>query len=317
MKLAQNAEPPVHRAARGALAATTFGVAVAACGARPLLPERHRYAYGSNEMNSVVLPPFELRYDGLQRFEYCPPRGDVGQPWIPPIPGVDTRSVAAPAPAAPTPDAEPNPDLPVPTAPVSGELTSFALDPITAAFRHCRPQGMPRGPAPDARVAVVLRVDRTGRVARVETWAACGMTYAALGCLRSEALNLHLPPPAAGSATVVVPAVYFGDLPTGAAVDDSYAAGAAVAIESVQPRLYACMDASRRAGKSVEAQGRFTIDIDRKGKSARVDVDLWRGNGALLLCAGEAVHDAPFPAPPIGWGRVVVTIVFDPGTTLQ
>jgi hypothetical protein len=289
----------MDRRLRGA-AWVAIALGLVACGARPLLPERHRYKYGADEMNSVVLPPLELRYDGLQRFEYCPPRGDVHQPWIPPIPAWHPRSVDAPTTA--------------PEGAVSGELTSYARDATQTAFRHCRGMGLGAGPSGDARVAVVLRVDGEGRVADVETWGACGMTYDALSCLRAEAFKEHLPPPAEGSATVVVPNVYFGTQPTGQGLDDSYAAGAAVAIEGMRPRLYACMDTARREGKGIAAQGRFTINIDRKGKAARVNVDLWRGAPGLLTCAGEAVNDAPYPVPPIGWGKVVVTIVFEPGT---
>ncbi len=265
-------------------------------------------------MNSVVLPPLELRYDGLQRFEYCPPRGDVHQPWIPPIPPWSRRSADALAPAPAPSDTEPGHDLAAAAPPVSGELTAYARDATQMAFRHCRGMGLGPGPSGDARVAVVLRVDGAGHVADVETWAACGMTYDALSCLRAEAFREHLPPPAEGSATVVVPNAYFGAQPVGQGLDDAYAAGAAVAIEGMRPRLYACMDTARREGKGVEAQGRFTINIDRKGKAARVNVDLWRGAPGLLTCAGEAVDDAPYPVPPIGWGRVVVTILFEPGT---
>ena len=49
-------------AGRGLLAVALVAVGVAAC--KPIPVERHRYTYGASDMNSVVLPPLELRYDG-------------------------------------------------------------------------------------------------------------------------------------------------------------------------------------------------------------------------------------------------------------
>jgi hypothetical protein len=302
---------------RGGLA-VAVGVAVGLAACVPGNPPGVRFKYGA-DITTVRLSTLELHYDGAERFEECPPAGNLNQSWIPPIAGWDPSvkaSVVVPADAdggiAP-PDTEVSSDVVAALPPAtSGEIATRALDAMQSAFRRCHQEGLALGPAQDARIAVAMRVDASGHVASVETWGVCGLTLPALRCMRDEAVQLRLPPPTEGSATLVAPIVFVGPRQRGQGLDDDYAAGAAVALERMRPRLHACMEASRRAGIGITAKGRFTLEIDRKGKGVHVAVDLWKGAKGLLGCAAEVVRDAPFPEPPSGWGEVVVTLSFDP-----
>ena len=37
-------------------------------------------------LTAVELNAFEVRDDQIDRFEHCPPAGEIGQDWVPPIP---------------------------------------------------------------------------------------------------------------------------------------------------------------------------------------------------------------------------------------
>jgi hypothetical protein len=158
----------------------------------------------------------------------------------------------------------------------------------------------------------VMRVDRSGKVAAVETWGACDLAHTALVCMRDVASRVRLHPPADGSATVTVPALFTSDNPAPKAPNDAYAAAAYVAVEAMRPRLHNCVDTARRAGASVLASAVMTIDVDAKGTGVHIGVDQWKGGHELLACAAEVLRDAPFPKPPAGKGRVVVPVVFNP-----
>ncbi len=301
------------------------GLALSACGgaAPPKGPVDK-----SALVTSVQLSAFEVRDDQVDRFEHCPPAGEIGQDWLPPIPewhpstsaavpesAVDPSAppAASPGAAAPLPDEHPPVDFSAPAAPASlASLTGQAVTQSRGAFRRCYHQGLLYDPTQDGRVGVVLHVDHAGKVASVETWGACDLTPAAIVCMRDEATHLKLPPPADGAATVVVPAVFTSARPRIKGSNDAYAAAAYVAVESMRPRLHNCADTARRSGGSVTASADFTVDINRDGAGVHVGVDQYRGNVALLACAAEVVRDAPFPKPPAGQGRVIVPLVFNP-----
>jgi hypothetical protein len=294
----------------GILASLPLG----ACGSAPPPTPVNRTV----NITAVELHAFELRDDQVDRFEHCPPAGDIGQDWMPPIPEWHPPSAAADAAV---------PESAVGSTSVSGDATATptALPPAgraalttqaeTAArtpFKRCYHQGLFYDPTQDGHVGVVLHVDRTGHVVSVETWGACDLTPAAIACMRDEAGLLRLPPSADGPVTIVVPAVFTQAVPHVRSANDGYAAASYVALESMRPRLHACLDAAHRAGTGVTASALLTVDVDATGHGVHIAVDQWKGAQDLLGCAAEVVRDAPYPKPPAGQGRVVVPIVFNP-----
>jgi len=282
----------------------------------------------SGKVTSVQLSAFEVRDDQVDRFEHCPPAGDIGQDWIPPIPewhppavstsaavpesavGTGTGAVGTgvdPSGAQPSGEASPEVSLASQAA-----LTTRAVEGTHNALRRCYHQGLLYDPTQDGHVGLVLRVDRTGHVASVESWGACDITPSAIACMRDAAKQLRLPAPADGPSTVVVPAVFTQARPRVGSDRDGYAAGAYVSIESMRPRLHACLEAAHRSGGEVSASAVMTVDIDAAGHGVHVAVEQWKGAQGLLGCAAEVVRDATFPRPPAGKGRVVVPVVFNP-----
>ncbi len=273
----------------------------------------------SGKVTSVELSAFELRDDQVDRFEHCPPAGDIGQDWIPPIPDWHPPAVST---SAAVPESavgvEPSGAQPAgegaPAQPLASQatLTADAVNGTHNPLRRCYHQGLLYDPTQDGHVGLVLRVDRTGHVASVETWGACDITPSAIACMRDEAAQVRLPPPADGPSTVVVPAVFTQARQRVTGSNDGFAAAAYVAIESMRPRLHACLDAAHRSGSDVSASAVMTVDLDGAGHGVHIGVDQWKGEHGLLGCAAEVVRDAPFPRPPAGQGRVVVPIVFNP-----
>jgi hypothetical protein len=304
-------------AAPGISGILALAPALGACGSAPPPAPVDR----SPRITSVELAAFEVRDDQVDRFEHCPPAGDIGQDWIPPIPEWHPPSASADAavpesavgstsvqsgddPAAVTPTAR---------APASqADLTRQADTAARTPFKRCYHQGLLYDPTQDGHVAVVLHVDRTGHVASAETWGACDITPAAIACMRDEAGLLRLSPPADGAVTIVVPAVFTQARSHVKSSNDGFAAAAYVAIESMRPRLHACLDAAHRAGTGVLASALMTVDLDANGRGVHIGVDQWKGAQDLLGCAAQVVRDAPYPKPPVGQGKIVVPIVFNP-----
>jgi hypothetical protein len=289
-------------------------VFVAACaGADRRAPAPH------GSVTGVELAAFEVRDDGVDRFEHCPPAGEIGQEWVPMIP--DWRPPAASASAAVPASAadgaqgdgatEPQ-DADANKPATQHELTDQAENATRTPFRRCYHEGLLYDPTQDGHVAVVLRVGRTGRVASAEIWGACDLTPKALECMREEAARLRLRPPETGSATVTIPAVFTSAESKRRGPNDAYAAAAYVAIESMRPRLHACEETAKRSGTGVFASATMAIDIDERGHGVHVAVEPWSGAQGLLGCAAEVVRDAPFPPPPAGKGKVIVPMVFNP-----
>jgi hypothetical protein len=301
---------------RGLLACVpAVGLLVAACAEPPKAPSSHEAG------TAVELTTFEVRDDQVDRFEHCPPAGEIGQDWVPPIPDwhppAASASAAVPESAVAASDgvtlAQPGGDAPDESTPVSlAMLTDEASNQTRAAFRRCYHHGLLYDPTQDGHVAVVLRVDRTGKVASVETWGACDLSAEALTCMRDEAAHVKLRPPQGGSATVTVPAVFTSGDEKHGTVKDAYAASAYVAIEAMRPRLHNCEQTAKYAHASVFASALYSIDIDARGKGLHVAVDQWKGGHELLACAAEVLRDAPFAPPPGGRGKVIVPVVFNP-----
>jgi hypothetical protein len=291
-------------------------VAVACGSAPPKAPLDKR-----GKVTTVHLAAFEVRDDQIDRFEHCPPAGEIGQDWLPPLPEwhppAASASAAVPEDAVVVSDpnavAQSSDDAVAAPAPANqAQLTEQAGTQSRTALRHCYNRGLIIDPTQDGHVGLVLHVDRVGHVVSVETWGACDLAPDALVCMRDVAMHVRLPPPVAGFATVTVPAVFTQDRPRERAQNDAYAAAAYVAVETVRPRLHACEEAAKRAGENVFASAVLTTDVDAKGHGVHIAVDQWKGGHELLACSAEVIRDAPFPPPPAGTGKIVVPIVFNP-----
>jgi hypothetical protein len=281
-------------------------------------------------VTGVQLATLEIRADQIDRFEHCPPPGDIGQAWIPPLPewhppaanasaavpesvvqGVTDAQNSQSVPSAQGApgtggEAEPPPqsDLPL--------LVDQASNATRATFRHCYHRGLLVDPTQDGHVAVVLRVSRSGSVALVETWGACDLAPETLSCLRDEAAHLTLAPPAGGSATVTVPVVFTSGDERRRGANDGYAAAAYVAVEAMRPRLHDCERAARRNGESVFSTATLRINVDARGRTVSVGTDSVAGGHGLAACAATAMQEATFPPPPAGRGVVIVPVAFNP-----
>jgi hypothetical protein len=297
-------------------AAVGGGLALAACGAEP-----PRAPTSRGPITAVQLATFEVRDDNLDRFEHCPPPGEIGQGWVPPVPEwhppAASASAAVPESAVDgsggdSSGAPPVDGVEVPVPAPLAVLNDEATNQTRAPFRSCYHHGLLFDPTQDGHVALVLRVDRAGKVAAVETWGACDLSPEALVCMRDEAKHVKLHPPQGGSATITIPAVFTNGAPRTTQPNDAYAAAAYVALETMRPRLHACETAAKFAHTGVFASAVMTVDVDAKGRGIHVAVDQWKGGHELLACAAESVRDAPYPAPPAGRGKVIVPIVFNP-----
>jgi len=257
---------------------------------------------------SVEVAELEIDASGIDRFTNCPPPGELGQGWIPTIPpwtphGIAHADDSAPETTGPAPSATDEP-----SADRAFELTH-------EAFRSCYARGLTLDPTQDGHVAMVLRVGGDGRVAQVESYGACEIARATIGCMQDAAKKIRLRPPTAGSDTVVVPAVFaqsIGLRRTDPRTGDAYATLAYVSVESLRPAFHACEERLRAAGKSPQASATFALDVDAKGRVLRSHVDPWSGNQQLLACAAGAFERLVFAPPPRGHGSVLARVAFNP-----
>lgn len=239
------------------------------------------------------MPELEIRASGVDRFTVCPPPGDLGQHWIPPLPS--WTPPAAVASAGPPPPIDR--DYIARTA--DRTPTELAIEATHRDFRSCYRQGLVRHPTQDGRVAIVLRIDSNGRVAKVESYGACELASESIACMYGVAQRLRFPPPLSGSDTVTIPATFTsrdGVRRTVPTANDSYTAAAYVSLEAARPALHTCEEAARREGRSVTATGTFTMDVAPDGRVTKAHIDPWSGDQTLLLCAArslEALHFTP------------------------
>jgi hypothetical protein len=166
-------------------------------------------------------------------------------------------------------------------------------------------------PTQDGHVAIVLRVGASGKVEAVESWGGCDLAPESIACMRDEARDLVLRPPAAGYATVVVPGVFTEGKPRHRAQSDAYTAAAYVAVEAERPRLHGCLKAASRDRASMYAFAKMTIEVDGEGRASHVSVDGWKGSQPLLACAAEALNEAKYPPAKSGHGHIVLPIVYN------
>lgn len=272
---------------------------------------------------SVEVAEFDVSENGVDRFLNCPPPGELGQDWIPPLP-------AWSAPALPEGGGTSNEKgaaaAPEGTGGVAGEgardvtmrgstPTEKAIADTRDAFRACYNHGLIYDPTQDGHVAIVLRVGRDGRVASVESWGACEIASQSIECMRDAAKKLRFHPPASGSDTVTIPAVFTSSgavRRTSPRPNDVYAASAYIAVEEVREDFHACERSARQSGAAVSATATFALDVDAKGKVLHVNIDPWTGDKSLLGCAAAAFGRMAFPPPPGSHGSVLVRLAFNP-----
>lgn len=254
------------------------------------------------------VPELEIRSNGVDRFTVCPPPGDLGQHWIPTIPPWTPPAVDAGAPLLLEHDTFVKSDGRTPT--------ELAADATHRDFRSCYRQGLVRNPTEEGRVAIVLRVDANGRVAKVESYAACELAAESIACMHAAAQHLRFPPPPGGVDTVTIPAAFTsrdGVRRTTATANDAFTAAAYVSLESVRPALHACEASARREGRDAHATGTFTLDVSADGRVTNAHVDPFSGDEVLLLCAAKSLEAVRFTASEQG-GRstVIARLNFNP-----
>jgi hypothetical protein len=259
--------------------------------------------------SAADVPELEIRANGVDRFTTCPPPGDLGQHWIPPL-----------QPWTPPHAGDAGPPLPIDNDYIARTAdrtpTELAIEATHRDFRSCYRQGLVHYPTQDGRVAIVLRIDGNGRVAKVESYAACELAPESIACMYSVAQRLRFPPPPSGSDTVTIPATFTsrdGVRRTVPTANDSYTAGAYVSLEAARPALHVCEQTARREGRGVLATGTFTMNIAPDGRVRKAHIDPWSGDQSLLMCAARALETLRF-APPAGdgTGTVIARLNFNP-----
>jgi hypothetical protein len=283
---------------------TAWAIAALACGASDVHPAD--VDTQAAQKTNVEVAELEINGSGIDRFASCPPPGELGQDWLPPIPAWH----APPAPPA-DPGTPPVPDDP---AMHGSSPTERAVTDTHDAFRSCWHKSLIHDPTQDGHVAIVLRVGGDGRVAKVESYGACSVSSEAIQCMKDAAKKLRFLPPEGGSDTVIIPAVFAssGASSTNPLPSDVYAAAAYVAVEGMRPALHACEESARHSGRSVVASATFSLDVDARGKVVHSNIDPWSGAKELLVCAAAAFEGGTFPKPAGGRGTVQVRIAFNP-----
>jgi hypothetical protein len=248
----------------------------------------------SASVTSVELGEFEINADKIDRFTACPPVGALGEPWIPSIREDDgSNSVAWREPG----------------------VTDKAIQETLVPFRSCYRRGLIHDPTQSGHVAIVVRVNAEGKVADVDTYAACELSREVLSCMEDEARSLKFDPPKGGRDSVVIPASFEprGGRTLGTATDRSaYAARAYLFLENARPALHTCEEVETQNGRPLDATGTFRLEIDGRGHVTKEGVDPWTGNQTLLACAARALEGNVMPIPPTGRAVAFVRLIFDP-----
>ena len=256
---------------------------------------------------SVEVSEFDISEDGIDRFINCPPPGELGQDWTPPLPSWTPPATTGPADTTPLP-----PDI----ATTHGSTpTDRAIADTRESFRTCYNHGLVYDPTQDGHVAIVLRIGSDGRVASVESWGACEIVSQTIDCMRVAAKKLRFVPPAGGSDTVTIPAVFTSSAAvrrTNPRPSDVYTAAAYIAVEKLRPQLHACEQSARQSGRGVIASATFNLDVDAHGKVGHSNVDPWAGDKDLLACAANTLGNLSLPPPPGSKANVIVRLAFNP-----
>jgi hypothetical protein len=291
------------------------------------------------KVTSVEVAEIEISGSGEDRFVSCPPAGELGQAWIPPLPAWSGQSDAiaretnAPAAStngnvAATPSATAS-TSPTATSSSSGNAdgaraeaaaasrlaTQSAITETFPDFRTCHYKGLRVDPTQDGHVAIVARVGASGNVEKVEEFGACNLSSDVITCMRASAGRLRFDPPPGGSMTVTIPA-YFASLQgyksNQATRNDAYTAAAYITIEQARPQLHACEAAARKGNKGIEASATLLMTLDAGGHVSSIQVDPWAGNQELLACGAQTFQSLTFDPPPAGRGSVLARVVFNP-----
>jgi len=243
---------------------------------------------------SVDLGEFEINADTIDRFTACPPVGALGEPWIPAIREDDGSNAVA--------WREPG-------------VTDKAIQETLGPFRSCYRRGLVHDPTQAGHVAVVVRVAPDGKVADVDTYAACELSREVLSCMTDAARTLKFDPPKGGRDSVVIPAAFEPRRGRSLNVStdrSSYAARAYLFLENARPALHTCEQLERQAGRTLDATGTYRLEIDGRGHVTKEGIDPWQGNQSLLACGARALESTVFPVPPTGRAVAFVRLVFDP-----
>ncbi|HSQ63204.1 MAG TPA: AgmX/PglI C-terminal domain-containing protein [Polyangiaceae bacterium] len=253
---------------------------------------------------SIEIAEFEVNADGVDRFASCPPPGELGQDWFPPVPDWSpppgSKNDIDPA------DVRPN---------LTGQTaTERAIEDTHAAFRSCYHRGLVHDPTQFGHVAIVLRVGPNGRVLQTESYGACELQKEVVECMRGDAKALRFAPPPAGKDTIVIPVVFApkNGSANGPSANDAYTAAAYVALESLAPELHECEKQARAEGRDVEAFGTFDLTIDGRGYVTGANIDPWGGDKDLLACAAQVMQKLKVPPPAGGKGKVLARVTFNP-----
>jgi hypothetical protein len=248
----------------------------------------------TTNVTSVELGELEINADKIDRFTTCPPVGALGEPWIPAIKEDDGSNAVA--------WREPG-------------VTDHAIQETLVPFRSCYRRGLIHDASQSGHVAVVVRVNADGKVADVDTYAACELSHEVLSCMEDEARNLKFDPPKGGHDSVVIPASYEprGGRTLGNATDRSaYTARAYLFLENARPALHTCEQIEQQNGRLLDATGTYRLEIDARGHVTKESIDPWTGNQALLACAARALEGNVMPIPPTGRAVAFVRLIFDP-----
>ncbi len=288
----------------------TVAATLVACGTAEPLQPHSPIENKKPEVTSIEIAELEISEFGADRFTHCPPPGELGQQWIPAIPPW-TPSAAAVSFAIK--DGEGDAQTPPPPPGQAARLEQIAQN-TRAQFRHCYNRGLLYDPTQDGHVAIVLRLAKDGRIAKVESYGACDISTMVLRCMMDEAKTLRLDPPQPGSETIAVPVVFNQSRPRSHDVmpNDVYTAQAYIALEAARPALHACEQKARKADRSPVATATFALDLDAQGRVAHAHIDPWSGDQDVLTCAAEAMDKVGFPAPPAGRAKAIVRLAFNP-----